>query len=143
MLCCDSLYATAADANGAYFGGHERFSMNTNGCDGLGPDAYNAPGRDGLDPANGNLYVNADNSAGYNSRDRGLGAVDMLVTSAGLWIARTTPGPRRPPSGADAAPVFRQVVSILAPLALTTYQSAPNALDPSPCATPVLASPTK
>ena len=84
---CDSLYSTAADANGAYFGGHERFSMNTNGCDGLGPGGYNAPGMEGLDPANGNLYVTPDNSAGYYSRDRGLGADDMLATGAGLWIA--------------------------------------------------------
>jgi hypothetical protein len=28
-----------------------------------------------------------DNSAGYYSRDRGLGADDMLLTGAGLWIA--------------------------------------------------------
>ena len=84
---CDSLYSAAADANGAYFGGHERYSMNINGCDGLGPNAYNAPGMEGLDPGNGNLYVTPDNSAGYYSRDRGLGADDMLLTSAGLWIA--------------------------------------------------------
>jgi hypothetical protein len=42
---------------------------------------------EGLDPANGNLYVSPDGSAGYYSRDRGLGADDMLTTSAGLWIA--------------------------------------------------------
>jgi hypothetical protein len=84
---CDSLYSTAADAHGAYFGGHERFSMNINGCDGLGAGGYNAPGMEGLDPANGNLYVTPDGSAGYYSRDRGLGADDMLITSAGLWIA--------------------------------------------------------
>jgi hypothetical protein len=84
---CDSLYATAADSNGAYFAGHERWSMNTYGCDGANTTGYNAPGMEGLDPANGNLYVLPDNSAGYYSRDRGLGADDMLLTSAGLWIA--------------------------------------------------------
>jgi hypothetical protein len=84
---CDSLYSAAADANAAYFGGHERFSMNSNDCDALGPGGYNAPGMEGLDPANGNLYVLPDNSAGYYARDRGLGADDMLLTSAGLWIA--------------------------------------------------------
>ena len=83
---CDSLYSAAADANGAYFGGHERWSMNTNGCDGLADGGYNAPGMEGLDPANGNLFVNSDGSA-YYTRDRGLGADDMLTTSAGLWIA--------------------------------------------------------
>ena len=84
---CDSLYSTAADAHGAYFGGHERWSMNTNGCDALGVGGYNAPGMEGLDPANGHLYVNPSGSAGYYSRARGLGADDMLITSAGLWIA--------------------------------------------------------
>jgi hypothetical protein len=84
---CDSLYSAAADANAAYFAGHERFSMNPNDCDALGPNAYNAPGMEGLDPANGNLYVSADGSVGYYSRDQGLGADDELLTSAGLWIA--------------------------------------------------------
>jgi hypothetical protein len=42
---------------------------------------------EGLDPANGNLYVSPDGSVGYYSRDRGLGADDELVTSGGLWIA--------------------------------------------------------
>jgi hypothetical protein len=94
---CDSLYSAAADAHAAYFGGHERFSMNPNDCDALGPDegtdegAYNAPGIEALNPAatnaGGGLYVNSADTAGYYSRGRGLGADDMLVTSAGLWIA--------------------------------------------------------
>ena len=44
---CDSLFSTAADAGTAYFGGHERWSMNPNGCDGLGTGGYNAPGLGG------------------------------------------------------------------------------------------------
>jgi Domain of unknown function (DUF5122) beta-propeller len=84
---CDSLYATAADSKGAYFGGHERWSMNQEACDTLGPGGYPAPGMEGLDPANGHLYVNKANTAGFYSRARGLGADDMLFTSAGLWIA--------------------------------------------------------
>ena len=84
---CDSLYAAAADANAAYFAGHERYSMNPEDCDALGPDAYNAPGMEGLQPSTGDLYLNWAGSAGYYIRDRGLGADDMLVTSAGLWIA--------------------------------------------------------
>jgi hypothetical protein len=84
---CDSLYATAADSKGAYFAGHERFSMNQQACDTLGTGGYNAPGMEGLDPANGHLYVNKANTAGLYSRARGLGADDMLFTSAGLWIA--------------------------------------------------------
>jgi hypothetical protein len=84
---CDSLYSAAADANAAYFAGHERFSMNSQDCDALGPGGYNAPGMEGLQPSTGDLYINSGGTAGYYSRDRGLGADDMLATSAGLWIA--------------------------------------------------------
>ncbi len=84
---CDSLYAAAADAKAAYFGGHERWSMNPEDCDGEGVGAYTAPGMEGLDPANGALYLNSAGTAGYYSHDRGLGADEMLVTGAGLWIA--------------------------------------------------------
>jgi hypothetical protein len=84
---CDSLFATAADSNAAYFGGHERYSMNPYACDSLGSGAYNAPGMEGLDPANGHLYVNSAGTAGYYSRARGVGADDMELTGAGLWIA--------------------------------------------------------
>ena len=77
---CDSLYSTAADASTAYFGGHERWSMNPNGCDFQGPGAISAPGMEGLSPTTGLLTFNP-------TRSRGLGADDMLVTSAGLWIA--------------------------------------------------------
>lgn len=41
---------------------------------------------EGLNPATGALFINSSGSAGYYSRARGLGADDMLVTSAGLWI---------------------------------------------------------
>jgi hypothetical protein len=76
---CDSLYSTAADASTAYFGGHERWASNPNGCDFAGPGAINAPGMEGLSAATGALTFNP-------TRARGLGADDMLVTSAGLWI---------------------------------------------------------
>jgi hypothetical protein len=77
---CDSLYAAAADASTAYFAGHERWSENPSGCDFAGPGAIAAPGMEGLSPATGLLTFNP-------TRSRGLGADDMLVTGAGLWIA--------------------------------------------------------
>lgn len=77
---CDSLYSTAADATTAYFGGHERWSQNPNGCDAAGSGAISAPGMEGLSPATGLLIFNP-------TRARGIGADDMLVTGAGLWIA--------------------------------------------------------
>ena len=89
---CDSLYSTAADAGTAYFGGHERWSMNPHGCGFPGPGAYVANGMQGLSPTNGSLYLNKVKSAGYYERSRGLGADDMLLTKAGLWIASDNDG---------------------------------------------------
>jgi hypothetical protein len=77
---CDSMYSTAADASTAYFAGHERYASNSQGCDGAGPGAISAPGMVGLSPATGAVTYNP-------TRDRGLGADGMLVTSAGLWVA--------------------------------------------------------
>ncbi len=84
---CDSLYSAAADSKAAYFAGHERYSMNQDGCDGPATGAYSAPGLEGLDKANGALFVSSDGTVGYYNRDRGLGADYMMTTSAGLWIA--------------------------------------------------------
>jgi hypothetical protein len=89
---CDTLRSTAADAGTAYFAGHERWSMNPNGCNFQGPGAYNAPGMEGLSPSNGDLYLNSVKSAGYYERSRGIGADDMLLTNAGLWIASDNEG---------------------------------------------------
>jgi hypothetical protein len=90
---CDSIYSAAADASAAYFGGHERFSDNSQDCDALGPPpAMNAPGMEGLNPGTGALMTNSAGTAGLYSRARGLGADDMLLTSAGLWIASDNSG---------------------------------------------------
>jgi len=83
---CDSLYSVAADSSAAYFGGHERWSQNPDGCDKRGPGGIAAPGMEGLDPATGALLRNSSGAALYG-RGRGLGADDMLLTAAGLWIA--------------------------------------------------------
>jgi hypothetical protein len=77
---CDSMFATAADASTAYFAGHERWADNPNGCDSPGPGALAAPGMVGLSPTAGSVTFNPTLS-------RGLGADDMLITPAGLWIA--------------------------------------------------------
>jgi hypothetical protein len=77
---CDSLYSTAADSSTAYFGGHERWSQNPDGCDTAGPGAISAPGMEGLSPSTGLLTFNP-------TRSRGAGADDMMITGAGLWIA--------------------------------------------------------
>jgi len=83
---CDSLYSVVADAHAVYFGGHERWSQNPDGCDKQGPGGIAAPGMEGLSPATGALLLNSSGAALY-TRGRGLGADDMLLTAAGLWIA--------------------------------------------------------
>lgn len=79
---CYSLYSAAADANTAYFAGHELWSQSPDGCKTfrIDPHAISAPGFEGLSPSTGPLTFNP-------TRSRGLGADDLLVTSAGLWIA--------------------------------------------------------
>ncbi len=78
---CDSLYSTAADAAHVYVGGHERWANNPFQCDNNNSGtAVSAPGMAGLDPNSGQLNYNP-------TRARGLGADDMLRTTAGLWIA--------------------------------------------------------
>lgn len=77
---CDSFFSTAADSTTVYVGGHERWANNPLGCDAAGPGAIPAPGMVGLDPTDGHVVWNP-------GRGRGLGADDMLMTPAGLWIA--------------------------------------------------------
>ncbi len=84
---CDSLFSTAADSGTAYFAGHERWADNRHGCNAAGPGAVPAPGLGGFVPGTGALVLNSGGTAGLYSRSRGLGADDMLVTRAGLWIA--------------------------------------------------------
>jgi hypothetical protein len=84
---CWSLFSVAADSSAVYVGGHERFADNQNGCKSHGPGAIPAPGMGGFTPSDGALLENSAGTAGLYSRGRGLGADDMLLTSAGLWIA--------------------------------------------------------
>jgi hypothetical protein len=86
---CDSLYSVAADASAVYVGGHERWADNSHGCDFAGPGAIPAPGLGGF-THKGALLKNPSGTAGRYSRARGLGADDMLLTRAGLWIASDT-----------------------------------------------------
>ncbi len=86
---CDSLYSVAADASAVYVGGSERWANNANGCNHPGTGSVNAPGVGGFTPgaSGGALLKNSGGTAGLYARARGLGADDMLLTTAGLWIA--------------------------------------------------------
>ena len=86
---CDSLYSVAADDSAVYVSGHNRWFNNQNQCNKAGPGAIPAPGLAGLTPgpAGGSLILNSGGTAGLYSRSRGHGSDDMVITSAGLWIA--------------------------------------------------------
>jgi hypothetical protein len=84
---CWSLYTVAASSAAVYVGGHEEYADNPDGCKSAGPGAVAAPGLGGLSPADGDVLLNVRHTAGLYSRSRGAGADDMLLTSAGLWVA--------------------------------------------------------
>jgi hypothetical protein len=80
---CDSLFTAAADSSAAYFGGHERFSMNPNACDTSVPAGTTRPAwraQPGYRDAVRQL-------GGFRGVQPGPRLGDVLVTGAGLWIA--------------------------------------------------------
>lgn len=81
---CDSYYAVAADANNVYVSGHERWANNPYGCDVAGPGAVSRPGLASVSPITGSV------TSWNPTRSRGYGSHQLLVTSAGLWIASDT-----------------------------------------------------
>jgi hypothetical protein len=85
---CDSYYSVAADGSAVYAAGHERWSENPNGCNHAGPGAIPDPGLQGLYPGTGLLELRPDNTTPVYSMSR-ANADNMLITSAGLWIAST------------------------------------------------------
>ena len=86
---CDSLYSVAADSSAVYVSGHNRWFNNQNQCNKAGLGAIPAPGLAGLTPGptGGSLILNSAGTAGLYSRSRGHGSDDMVLTTAGLWIA--------------------------------------------------------
>jgi hypothetical protein len=93
---CDSLYSVAADNGAVYVAGHNRWFPNGDDCNAQGKGAIPDPGLAGLVPGStgGSLILNSAGNAGRYSRSRGHGADDMLLTSAGLWIASDNFGGR-------------------------------------------------
>lgn len=81
---CDSYYAVVADTKNVYVSGHERWANNPNGCDAAGPGAVSRPGIASLDPSTS--FATAWNP----TKARGYGTAQLLLTSAGLWVASDT-----------------------------------------------------
>jgi hypothetical protein len=84
---CNSLYAVAADASTVYVAGHPKYGQNPNGCKTEGPGAVPDAGLQGLSTSNGNVELNSGGTAMFTMSR--ANADDMLITSAGLWIAST------------------------------------------------------
>jgi len=82
---CDSFYSVAADGSAVYAAGHPRWSENANACNAEGAGAIPDRGLQGLSPSTGATMLNSGNTALYTMAR--ANATDMLVTSAGLWIA--------------------------------------------------------
>jgi hypothetical protein len=85
---CDSLFSVAAGGSAVYVGGHERWADNGSGCNQAGRGAVPAAGLGAFTPAaSGGRLLTGAGGTGLYSRGRGMGADDMLLTTAGLWIA--------------------------------------------------------
>jgi hypothetical protein len=82
---CDSFYSIAADGSAVYAAGHPRWSENANACNAEGPGAIPDRGLQGLSPSTGDTLLNSSGTALYTMAR--ANATDMIVTSAGLWIA--------------------------------------------------------
>jgi hypothetical protein len=81
---CDSYYSVAADDSNVYVSGHERWANNAYGCDFAGPGALSRPGIASINPTTGL-------ATSWNpTRSMGHGSHQLLVTSAGLWVASDT-----------------------------------------------------
>jgi hypothetical protein len=81
---CDSYYSVGADSGAVYVGGHERWAQNPNGCNSAGNGAIADPGLQGLNPGNGTVETSGGTPVYSSSK---ANADDMLITSAGMWIA--------------------------------------------------------
>jgi hypothetical protein len=82
---CDSLFSVAADSSAEYVAGHPRWMNNQNACNSKGPGAIPSFGLQGRNPSTGAPLLRG-NGEGRYSMSRANGD-DMLLTSAGLWIA--------------------------------------------------------
>jgi hypothetical protein len=80
----DSLYAVAASPTGVFIGGHERWADNPLGRDTCRRGCVPRPGI-------GEISATTGLATDWNpTRGRGHGADDLLLTSAGLWVASDT-----------------------------------------------------
>ena len=80
----DTLHSVAVTDAAVYVQGHQRWLDNPQGRDNAGPGAVSRPGIGAINVSTGKALL-------WNpTKDRGVGGKDLLVTSAGLWVASDT-----------------------------------------------------
>jgi hypothetical protein len=80
----DTLHSVAVSTNAVYVGGHNRWLSNPLGRDSCGTGCISRPGIGAIDPTTGRTLS-------WNpTRTRGIGAKELLLTSAGLWVGSDT-----------------------------------------------------
>ena len=80
----DTLHSVAISTHAVYVGGHNRWLDNPQGRDSCGTGCASRPGIGAIDPTTGKAL------SWDPRRTRGVGAKDLLLTNAGLWVASDT-----------------------------------------------------
>jgi hypothetical protein len=80
----DTLHSVTVSSNAVYVGGHNRWLDNPLGRDSCGTGCASRPGIGAISPTTGKALS-------WNpTRTRGIGAKELLLTSAGLWVGSDT-----------------------------------------------------
>ena len=80
----DTLHSVAVSSHAVYVGGHQRWLDNLQGRDHCGSGCKDRPGIGALDPNTGKALTWSPR------RTRGVGAKEMILTPAGLWVGSDT-----------------------------------------------------
>lgn len=80
----DTLHSVAVSSRAVYVGGHHRWLDNPLGRDSCGAGCKSRPGIGAIDPVTGKALS-------WNpKRTRGIGAKELVLTAAGLWVGSDT-----------------------------------------------------